>query len=251
MAQMKCSVCGGTELNATGDGSLKCAFCGAVHTKEIVKKMLTEVTGKIEVSGKIEVDGSAALNRLLDNANLLLQKADNAAAQNHAPDSVRNVWSAYADANAAYRKIVEDYPREYRAITGLVKSDILHWMYYYKFTCESSSSSLTRQEIRDDVTQYKEKLEKNYLFAITDPAKKREIEQLCDELTAKALKEIAKTKPYFHLWKKLALIWIAILVFLFRGPLSSGINPLNSQSGQIIFIVVIPIIIIGLWYIKV
>jgi hypothetical protein len=102
MPQLKCSICGGTELNATGDGSLKCAYCGAIHTPEVVKQMLTEIKGQVEVIGKVEVDGVNTADKFTQNGQTFLNLGE---------------WDK---ARAVFEKMINMFPEDYRGWWGMV-----------------------------------------------------------------------------------------------------------------------------------
>ena len=75
MKQLKCEMCGGTEL-IKQDGVFVCQSCGIKYSVEEAKKMMVEVEGTVDVSGStIKVDTSAELKNLYELAQRA--KADN------------------------------------------------------------------------------------------------------------------------------------------------------------------------------
>lgn len=57
MKQLKCEMCGSTDLMKQ-DGVFVCQYCGAKYSVEEAKKMMVEVEGTVDVKGTVKVDQS-------------------------------------------------------------------------------------------------------------------------------------------------------------------------------------------------
>lgn len=63
MKQLKCEMCGGTDL-IKQDGVFVCQSCGVKYSVEEAKRMMVEIEGTVEVKGTVKVDSSDGLNNL-------------------------------------------------------------------------------------------------------------------------------------------------------------------------------------------
>ena len=65
MKQLKCEMCGGTDL-IKQDGVFVCQSCGCKYSVEEAKKMMVEIDGTVEVKGTVKVDTSDELSNLYE-----------------------------------------------------------------------------------------------------------------------------------------------------------------------------------------
>ncbi|MBR4900862.1 MAG: hypothetical protein IKZ46_07965 [Victivallales bacterium] len=63
LRQMKCDMCGGTDL-VKQEGLFVCQHCGAKYSVEEARKMMMEGDGDLVVSGTIKIDNNAKLENL-------------------------------------------------------------------------------------------------------------------------------------------------------------------------------------------
>lgn len=54
MKKMVCEICGSNDIEKK-DGVFVCNSCGTKYSTEEAKKLLVEVSGKVEVSGSVKV----------------------------------------------------------------------------------------------------------------------------------------------------------------------------------------------------
>lgn len=74
MKQLKCEMCGSTDL-IKQDGVFVCQTCGCKYSIEEVRKMMVE--GTVEVTGTVKVDNSAAIENYLGMARNALDAGNN------------------------------------------------------------------------------------------------------------------------------------------------------------------------------
>ena len=55
MKQLTCEICGSTEIKKIDDSTFVCQSCGVQYTKDEVKKLLVEITGKVEIDHTDEI----------------------------------------------------------------------------------------------------------------------------------------------------------------------------------------------------
>lgn len=67
MKQLKCEMCGGTDL-IKQDGVFVCQSCGVKYSVEEAKRMMVEISGNITIDNPIEVKGIAKSDTMLENA---------------------------------------------------------------------------------------------------------------------------------------------------------------------------------------
>ena len=65
MKQLKCEMCGGTDL-IKQDGVFVCQSCGCKYSVEEATKMMVEIDGTVEVKGTVKVDTSDELSNLYE-----------------------------------------------------------------------------------------------------------------------------------------------------------------------------------------
>ena len=73
MKQIKCELCGSTDLVKDG-GFFVCQYCGAKYSVEEARKMMIE--GTVDVQGTVKIDNSSSVQNYLDNARRARQKED-------------------------------------------------------------------------------------------------------------------------------------------------------------------------------
>ena len=94
MKQLKCEMCGGTDL-IKQDGVFVCQSCGCKYSVEEAKKMMVE--GTVEVQGTVKIDNSDKLANLYEVARRARDSGD------------------YENAVKFYQSILEDDPRSWEA----------------------------------------------------------------------------------------------------------------------------------------
>ncbi len=105
MEKLQCEICGGT-LTMTGDGeSAVCESCGMRFKKEAIKKMV------MELSGPVQVEGIQNSNSLCDRAETFLSLGET------------------QKASAAFQKMTDEYPSDYRGWWGLTR--LTDWKGYF------------------------------------------------------------------------------------------------------------------------
>ncbi len=116
MNQIKCEMCGSTEL-VKQDGLFVCQYCGMKYSLEEAKKMLIE--GTVEVQGTVKVDNTPFVAKYLANARRAKEKEDweevekyyNMVEQNDPANIEAIFFSAYGKAKQTL--VHSDYyPRE-------------------------------------------------------------------------------------------------------------------------------------------
>ena len=55
MKQIKCEICGSTEIKKTDDSTFICQSCGVQYTKDEVQKLLVEINGKVKIDHSEEI----------------------------------------------------------------------------------------------------------------------------------------------------------------------------------------------------
>ena len=75
MKQLKCEMCGSTEL-IKQEGVFVCQSCGCKYSVEEAKKMMVEVEGTVEVTGTVKVDKSKNVENNLSSARQSLTVKD-------------------------------------------------------------------------------------------------------------------------------------------------------------------------------
>lgn len=55
MKQIKCEICGSTEIKKTDDSTFICLSCGVQYTKDEVQKLLVEINGKVKIDHSEEI----------------------------------------------------------------------------------------------------------------------------------------------------------------------------------------------------
>lgn len=73
MKQIKCELCGSTDLVKDG-GFFVCQYCGAKYSVEEARKMMIE--GTVDIQGTVKIDNSSSVQNYLDNARRARQKED-------------------------------------------------------------------------------------------------------------------------------------------------------------------------------
>ena len=73
MKQLKCEMCGSTDL-LKQDGMFVCQTCGTKYSVEEAKKMMIE--GTVDVQGTVKVDNSSFVKNYIENARRAMQKED-------------------------------------------------------------------------------------------------------------------------------------------------------------------------------
>lgn len=105
MEKLQCDVCGGT-LAMTEDGeSAVCESCGMRFKKEAIKKMVMELSGPVQVEG-------------IQNANSLCERAETFLSLGETQK-----------ASAAFQKMTDEYPADYRGWWGLTR--LTDWKGYF------------------------------------------------------------------------------------------------------------------------
>ena len=64
MKQIKCDMCGSTDL-IKQDGVFVCQSCGIKYSVEEARKMMVEIEGTVEVTGTVKVDSTDEIENLL------------------------------------------------------------------------------------------------------------------------------------------------------------------------------------------
>lgn len=146
MKQLKCEMCGSTEL-IKQEGVFVCQSCGCKYSVEEAKKMMVE--GTVEVQGTVKVDNSAFVEKYLSNARRAYEKEDweevekyyNMVEQN-APHNMEAVFfSAYGKAMLSLSD--SDYYKRDQKFKTLNKS-ISIISDCYEETSEDKQAVLTR-----------------------------------------------------------------------------------------------------------
>ncbi|MBR5569756.1 MAG: TFIIB-type zinc finger domain-containing protein [Oscillospiraceae bacterium] len=73
MKQLKCEMCGGTDL-VKQDGLFICQSCGVKYSVEEAKKMMVEIDGTVEVKGTVKVDHTDKVKNLYQLARMDIDK---------------------------------------------------------------------------------------------------------------------------------------------------------------------------------
>ena len=146
MKQMKCEMCGGTDL-IKQDGVFVCQSCGLKYSVEEIRSMMIE--GTVDVQGTVKVDNSAFVEKYLANARRAYDKEDweevekyyNMVEQN-APNNMEAVFfSAFGKTMLAMTD--DDYYKKQQKFTVLIKS-ISVINDYYELTTEDKKAVLTK-----------------------------------------------------------------------------------------------------------
>ena len=126
MNQLRCEMCGGTDL-IKQDGVFVCQNCGMKYSVEEARKMMIE--GTVEVQGTVKVDNSAFVEKYLVNARRAKEKEDwdesekyyNMVEQNDPSNIEAIFYSAYSKARACLTSD-DIYRREaiFKALTNSV-----------------------------------------------------------------------------------------------------------------------------------
>ena len=69
MKQIKCEMCGSTDL-VKQEGVFVCQSCGIKYSIDEVKKMMIE--GTVDVQGTVKLDNSAFVEKYLQNAKIVV-----------------------------------------------------------------------------------------------------------------------------------------------------------------------------------
>ena len=146
MMQIKCEMCGGTDL-IKQDGVFVCQSCGLKYSVEEIRSMMIE--GTVDVQGTVKVDNSAFVEKYLANARRAYDKEDweevekyyNMVEQN-APNNMEAVFfSAFGKTMLAMTD--DDYYKKQQKFTVLIKS-ISVINDYYELTTEDKKAVLTK-----------------------------------------------------------------------------------------------------------
>jgi hypothetical protein len=173
MAKLECKVCGGKLLVSADGKSSECENCHAAYTQETMREML----GEIKVSGEVKVEGIADIERLLDNANILFEKAEmNFKRYKEGKSEIHDstVGMEYDYALHAYEQIKTQYPRDSRAYLGAIKSEAAYHL-------RTPGNNLTK----DMKKSYIDRLQREkttILITIADPAERQKLELAYSEL---------------------------------------------------------------------
>ena len=144
MKQLKCEMCGGTDL-IKQDGVFVCQSCGLKYSVEEIRSMMVE--GTVEVQGTVKVDNSAFVEKYLANARRAYAKEDweevekyyNMVEQN-APNNMEAVFfSAFGKTMLSLSD--DDYYKRQQKFTVLNKS-ISVINDYYEVTNEDKETVL-------------------------------------------------------------------------------------------------------------
>lgn len=140
MKQLKCEVCGSTDL-LKQDGVFLCQSCGCKYTVEEAKKLMVE--GTVEIKGKVQLDNSHLIENFLNMAITALDSSNNVEAEQYC------------------NKVIEVDPDNYKA-------------FLYKGTATAWQSTFAKLRIIEAINCWKTALNKcdekdrNELLSYTD-----------------------------------------------------------------------------------
>lgn len=104
MKQLKCEICGGTDIKKIEEGVFCCDSCGCKYTVEQAKSLLTEITGTVKIDGPVQVEGIQTVELILKNAETFVTLGD------------------YEKAKRLYQELIDKYPQDYRGWWGIIQS---------------------------------------------------------------------------------------------------------------------------------
>jgi hypothetical protein len=175
MAKLQCTVCGGKLIVSADGKSSVCENCGAAYTRETMREML----GEIKVSGEVKVEGISDIERLLDNANILFEKAEmnfkkykEGKLEIDNPEG--NIHSEYFEAINAYEHIKRQYRSDSRAYFGAIKSQAASFRVPHYDRMHKDSKKWRIDDLQREKT--------TILVAIADPAERQKLELAYSEL---------------------------------------------------------------------
>ena len=161
MKKLECTVCGGKLIISADGKTSECENCGAGYTIEAMQQMLTEENpGVVKVTGAVKVSGISDADKLAQNGETFLKLGD---------------WEK---SNELYKRIVKEYPENYRGWWGLVQTEtrMLTWnpltpevkdFYAKALKTASPENALAIKQVYDEaVNKFKAKLGKMRTGAI-------------------------------------------------------------------------------------